>query len=420
MPETFNGLVSIERSGTTQATITLDPDSGDMVLGGNAVSADIQMQDGTGQVRIIIDADSNAIAFRNAAGDQIAVLGSNGNLTLGGPGSDGDVTMTDAGNVTRIRLDADAQRLRIFNESGQRIVSLGDNGNLTLGGPNHDGDISLRDRNSTTRITMDADNNRMRIYAEDGTRIVSLGSNGNLSLGGAGHDGDLIMHDAGNVQTVRISADSAALTLGSDSQDGDIVLKDSNGNDAIRLDGNQANLFMGGNGRDGDIALYPASENNPNNDFSRANIHLNADAGDIRLRNGDCAEDFSVQPAVPCAPGDVMVLGDDGLLVPCTRAFDSAVVGVISGADLYRPGIVLDRQDHLDHRHPIALVGKVCVRVTAQNGPIQIGDLLTPSDRPGHAMAAKGDARAYGAVIGKALATCAADTGLIPMIIALH
>ena len=420
MPETFNGLVNIQRDGATDTTISLNPDTGDVVLGGNAVSGDIRLHDTTGQIRINIDADSNVITIRNAAGDIIAQLGSNGNLTLGGPGSDGDITMRDANNITRIRLDADAQRLRIFNEAGQRIVSLGDNGNLTLGGPDHDGDISLRDTASTTRLSLDAENNRMRIFAEDGTRIVSLGDNGNLTLGGTGHDGDLTMHDASGVQTVRINGDFASLTLGSDTQDGDIILKDSDGNDAIGLDGNLANLCMGGNGRDGVIALFPGSENNPNNDASRANIHLNGDAGDIRLRNGDCAEDFSVLPEVPCAPGDVMVLGGDGLLVPCSQAFDTAVVGVISGADLYRPGIVLDRQDHLEHRHPIALVGKVCVRVTNSNGPIRIGDLLTPSDKAGHAMAARGDTRAFGAVIGKALANFDADDGLIPMVIALQ
>lgn len=420
MAETFEGLVSIQRDGTTDATITLDPDTGDVVLGGNKVSGDIHLRDTNGQIRIDIDADSNVITIRNAAGDIIAQLGSNGNLTLGGPAADGDITMRDSSNVTRIRLDADAQRIRVYNESGQRIVSLGDNGNLTLGGPDHDGDISLRDKASQTRINLDADNNRMRMYAEDGTRIVSLGDNGNLTLGGSGMDGDLLLRDSSNEQTVHINGETAALTLGSDTQDGDIILKDSDGNNSIRLDGNQANLFMGGNGRDGDIALYPASENNPNNDFSRANIHMNADSGDIRLRNGDCAEDFSVLPSVPCAPGDVMVLGENGLLVPCTKAFDTTVVGVISGADMFRPGIVLDRQNHLEHRHPIALVGKVCVRVTDQNGPIRIGDLLTSSDKTGHAMRIGSDTRAFGSVIGKALANCDSATGLIPMVIALQ
>ena len=141
--------------------------------------------------------------------------------------------------------------------------------------------------------------------------------------------------------------------------------------------------------------------------------------GDISLTNADCAEDFDIGDGEPVEPGTVMVLGDAGVLCPSQRAYDKRVAGVISGAGDYRPGIVLDKQESDSVRQPIALLGKVYCKVDAGHGAIEIGDLLTTSGTPGHAM--KADAvHAFGAVIGKALRPLAAGQGLIPILIALQ
>jgi hypothetical protein len=58
--------------------------------------------------------------------------------------------------------------------------------------------------------------------------------------------------------------------------------------------------------------------------------------------------------------------------------------------------------------------------VTAENGAIEIGDLLTTSALRGHAMKASDSARAFGAVIGKALKPWREGTGLVPILIALQ
>ena len=52
---------------------------------------------------------------------------------------------------------------------------------------------------------------------------------------------------------------------------------------------------------------------------------------------------------------------------------------------------------------PVALVGKVYCKVDASYSPIEVGDLLTTSLTPGHAMKANDHVKAFGAVIGKAL-----------------
>ena len=49
-------------------------------------------------------------------------------------------------------------------------------------------------------------------------------------------------------------------------------------------------------------------------------------------------------------------------------------------------------------------MGKVYCDVDASNGPIEIGGLLATSRQPGRAMLAADPARAFGAVLGKALA----------------
>ena len=55
------------------------------------------------------------------------------------------------------------------------------------------------------------------------------------------------------------------------------------------------------------------------------------------------------------------------------------------------------------NRCPLALSGKVWCKVDADWAPIEVGDMLTTSPTPGHAMRATDPARAFGAVIGKAL-----------------
>ncbi len=76
-----------------------------------------------------------------------------------------------------------------------------------------------------------------------------------------------------------------------------------------------------------------------------------------------------------------------------------------------------------DHRVPVALVGTVPVKVVAENGPIHPGDLLTTSSTTGHAMRAEPvmvqGVAVYptGAIIGKALESLAAGSGVIQVLL---
>jgi hypothetical protein len=117
-----------------------------------------------------------------------------------------------------------------------------------------------------------------------------------------------------------------------------------------------------------------------------------------------------------------MTIDDTGALRVARHAYDSRVAGVVSGAGDLRPGIVLGRTADAPpgSRIPVALGGRVYCRVDAGYGAVEVGDLLTTSVTPGHAMRVGDPARAFGSVIGKALGPLPEGTGLVPILVALQ
>jgi len=142
--------------------------------------------------------------------------------------------------------------------------------------------------------------------------------------------------------------------------------------------------------------------------------------GDIRLLGADVAENFGMIEDIAGEPGTVMVLDNSGAVTPSSRPYDKCVVGVVSGAGSFRPGLVLDTRETHAPRAQIALMGKVLCKVDASDAPIEAGDLLTTSAIPGHAMKVRNTALAFGAVIGKALGSLANGKGLVPILVALQ
>ena len=127
-----------------------------------------------------------------------------------------------------------------------------------------------------------------------------------------------------------------------------------------------------------------------------------------------------VRDAAAIEPGSVLVIDDCGELRESTSAYDRRVAGVVSGGGSFAPGIVLDKQRGLGDRKPVALIGKVYCKVDADCGAVAVGDLLTSAPTRGHAMKAADPQRAFGAVIGKALAPLSRGRALIPILVALQ
>ena len=144
-------------------------------------------------------------------------------------------------------------------------------------------------------------------------------------------------------------------------------------------------------------------------------------AVDVQLTGGmDCAERFDLSELATGEPGTVMVIGEDGGLRPSERAYDKSVAGVVSGAGAYRPGIVLGGSADDQSGTTIALVGKVYCKVDANEGPIAVGDLLTTSNTPGHAMRVADAVQGIGSIIGKSLGSLRSGSGLLPILVALQ
>ncbi len=131
-------------------------------------------------------------------------------------------------------------------------------------------------------------------------------------------------------------------------------------------------------------------------------------------------------------PGDVVVIGPEGKLTRSSKANQTNVAGVYSTAPAFLGGMAPDAEAEdaasagANGRSPIAIVGVVPVKVSAENGAIRPGDLLTASNTPGHAMKADpvdvGGVPIYrpGTIIGKALEPLDEGTGVIRVLITLH
>ncbi len=99
------------------------------------------------------------------------------------------------------------------------------------------------------------------------------------------------------------------------------------------------------------------------------------------------------------------------------------VAGVVST----QPAITMNNNDlddndsgvRRDERPLLALVGRVPVKVTDENGAIQPGDLLVASSTPGHAMRAPANP-APGTVLGKSLGMLDNGTGVVEMLVMLR
>jgi hypothetical protein len=121
-------------------------------------------------------------------------------------------------------------------------------------------------------------------------------------------------------------------------------------------------------------------------------------------------------------PGTVLVIDEKhaGDLRASDTPYDRKVAGVVSGAGGIEHGIKLGQDGALDGDTPVAMTGRVYVKCSTANGAIRPGDLLTTSATSGHAMRATDHTLANGAVIGKAMSSLDARTGLVLVLVNLQ
>jgi hypothetical protein len=365
MPTTsFQGILDV-RDGNNQPTMIFFGSQGAAKFGGHGSSGSLVLGDGDGENRV----------QANVAG----------------------ITGLTAAGVKTFVLSAGYGRLQLLSGGQPTVVLNADQANLKLGDNGLGGEVYLRDGDGTTRVRLNGYTGKLSLYDdsgvlkatigpegtrvkhwtlrlrdEDGHNLAVLGKNGNLTLGGGeekdtGHDGDIVLRDEAGRTRIHLDGGGS-----------DIFLKDGNGATTIRLDG---------------------------------------DAGDLLLFNADCAEEFEAEDDV--GVGSVVVTAGGTRLVRGSRAYDRRVVGVVSGAGGFRPGVVLGHRADSRRRVPVAVLGRVHCLADAGYGAIEVGDLLTTSETVGHAMRVTDHPAAMGAVLGKALSPLSDGRGLVETLVAL-
>jgi hypothetical protein len=138
---------------------------------------------------------------------------------------------------------------------------------------------------------------------------------------------------------------------------------------------------------------------------------------------GDYAESVDVTGSrTNYEPGDVLVLDAEnpGKVLKSAEAYSTSVSGIYST----KPGMVGRRQTTdaktSTSEVPMAMVGIVPAKVSAENGPIKVGDLLVTSSTLGYAMKGTDRSQMLGAVIGKALGSLDSGTGVIEVLVTLQ
>ena len=166
-------------------------------------------------------------------------------------------------------------------------------------------------------------------------------------------------------------------------------------------------------------------------------------AGDIYYQAAhsnwtDIAEAYPASE--PLEPGDVVVLDTSSVafsspsfesqateLLPepvpairvkkSTTAYDANLVGVVST----QPGVILGDAYGKSTDSLIALAGRVPVKISLENGPIEVGDFLTSaSSTPGAAMKANSAGRVIGMALQAAATADPATSTKIMMLVNLH
>lgn len=224
-----------------------------------------------------------------------------------------------------------------------------------------------------------------RLRAVTGASVELTAADGRLRLGRSGTNGAVSLFSADAKSRVEISGAGAAVRGGGNGANGSVALSGAHGQQRIGLSASDAVVRAGGNGVNGTVSVLGRDNESvigvgrndrpaPISMFGSQGemVRLDGTTGDIALMNADCAEEFDVA-GEHAEPGAVMVLTDDGSLMPSEKPYDTRVAGVVSGAGSYRPGL-LDRRDTGKGAGADRVDWQGVLPVDATDEPVRVGD----------------------------------------------
>jgi hypothetical protein len=140
------------------------------------------------------------------------------------------------------------------------------------------------------------------------------------------------------------------------------------------------------------------------------------------LCGGDYAESVGVSgKRAQYEPGDVLIIDPDNSdsFAKSVHPYSTVVAGIYST----KPGVIGRKSndpEKLKTEIPMAMIGIVPTKVSAENGPIKRGDLLVTSATVGYAMKGTDRLQMIGAIVGKALGSLPSGTGVIEVLVSLQ
>ncbi len=167
---------------------------------------------------------------------------------------------------------------------------------------------------------------------------------------------------------------------------------------------------------DGNIAIFQAGGSNVTRIDHSGKGYFD---GGAQTGGADLAEEFDVEGnSSEYEPGDVLEISAtaDRTVVKSSTPYSTLVAGVYAT----KPGVLLTEDSidaNLSGKVPMGVVGVIPTKVCDENGPIQRGDLLVTSSRPGYAMKADLNKVKPGQVIGKALQEFNGQSGKIKVLV---
>jgi len=412
--QSVEGLKPITDSPTLGQNVLLALDSaGNLTIGGNASHA---FQATGGQFSL---SGQTFLLTTNP--------GSNGNITIAPDGSGiidlqkpiqntsnytspgGIPGAVEVADILSILATSSSQSALVINQNGTGDIISGQSNGIDKfrldanGDAFLSGDIILHgDTINTTSTIFDIGGSTVRnLSIGTGATVIALGSTTGQTI----VNNSLAVH--GNTTFTGTVAANGQLTAnaGIDIPDGQHLHLDYFPTGAIPFISSNSDIMQNANSFSWDnnnstLKVLGSLCLNTSTNACAGNTPGTIYAANTTVQSADLAENYISSQNLE--PGDVVVLegkSDNDAIIEATSPYQQQLLGIVST----NPGVTLNSGAQIDSEHPniypLALQGRVPVKVSTINGAIQAGDDLTSSSIPGVAMKATGS----GQTIGKAL-----------------
>ena len=377
--------------------------TGHLLLG---LSNDVSMALDKNDIQVRnMDVPGSTLFLNRYAGNINAVGGNSSGLFLIGANSGNHKLTVNVDGTDGISIDGDGTgnaRLRISNGGGNHF----------LFDDNAANNVFKMQSATGLSFVINGGDEVMRIAP---SQKVLFGSTIEIDHKGLQNGGQIFIKDSEGSDRVKIYATADVSDRG-----GLISLFNDNDNRTIRLQAHDSQ-------KAGRIDLADSS--------GTINIKIDADwngTGDSRIitdeiqieGGSDLAERFEItNTSEDIMPGYLVSLDPqhEGKLMITKQAYDKKIVGVVSGANGIKPGILMGQAGTEAYGDDlVTLSGRTYIKANNSNGAIMIGDFVTSSKIAGEAMKATKKKKSYGALIGKAMSNMVDGSGFILVLVNLQ